>query len=59
MSNRREVVGSSPTVVKDFSFCYSRFLRVPHSLTKRFLMKSPVGTHGLSREYVLRIPSVS
>ena len=32
----------SPTVGKNFSFCDSRFLRVPHSLTQRLQMKSSV-----------------
>ena len=41
-SSKREVVGSSPDVGKNFSFCYSRFLRVPQSLTKRLQMKSSV-----------------
>ena len=33
-SSKQEVVGSSPIVDKNFSFCNSRFLRAPHSLTK-------------------------
>ena len=41
-SSKQEVVGSSLTVGKNFSFSYSRFLCVPHSLTKRFQMKSCV-----------------
>ena len=32
-SSKREVVGSSPTVGKSFSFCNSRFLRVLQSFT--------------------------
>ena len=39
-SSKREVVSSSPTVGKNFSFCHSRFLCVPHSLIKQLRMKS-------------------
>ena len=33
-SSKLEVMGSTPTVSKNFTFCNSRFLRVPHRFTK-------------------------
>ena len=39
-SSKREIVGSSPAANKNFSFCNSRFLRVPRSLTKPLRMES-------------------
>ena len=41
-SSKREVVGSSRTVGKNFAYCNSHFLRMPHSLTKQLQMKSSV-----------------
>ena len=41
-SIKRKVAGSNSHFDKNLSFCYSQFFRVPHSLTKRFRMKSSV-----------------
>ena len=40
--SKREVVGSSLAVDKNFSFCNSGFLRVAHSLNQPIQMKSIV-----------------
>ena len=40
--SNQEVVGSSPTVRKNFSCCNSGFLHVPNSWTKQLRMKSTV-----------------
>ena len=40
LTSKREVLGSNPTVDKNFSFCNSRSLRVPHSSTESIQMKS-------------------
>ena len=41
-SSKRQVVGSSPAVGKNFSFCNFRFLCVAHSSNKSLPMKSTV-----------------
>ena len=41
-SYKREIVGSSPTVGKIFSFCNDRFLCVPHCSNRQMQMKSTV-----------------
>ena len=41
-SSKREVVGSSPAVCTNFSFCNFRFLRVAHSSYQPMQMKSTV-----------------
>ena len=41
-TSKREVVGSSPTVDKTFSFCISRFLCLPHSSAKPVQIKLTV-----------------
>ena len=43
-SSKREVVGSSPAVGKNFSFCNSRFPRIAHSSNQPIQMKS-TGTY--------------
>ena len=40
--SKREVVGSSPAVGRNFSFCNSRFLRMAHISNQPIQMKSTV-----------------